>query len=311
VFEGKRIWVTGASGFLGQHVVKALLRTNTRGVATDRTNLLNRSQVAMALGKISPDYVVHLAYPGSRGIRSSVEEPLSLAAHMLHMDANIIEACGRAEIPKLLTIGSVCAYPEHTTLPTDESQLWAGYPEPVNAAYGMAKRMQLVLLEAARQQYGLNGRQVMLGNLYGPGDTSGHVIPATIAKIRAARRVLADAPITVWGSPAVTRSFLYVEDAAEGIVRALAAVTLPQPLNLCAHEEVSMDGLVREVAALLHYQGAVHYDASRPTGHLRRRFDLTRLCETLDWFPPTSFKKGLAATMAWTLANVAAGEEGV
>ena len=287
-------WITGASGFLGQHVMR-----HFPGAITRRPDLREKAAVFDTIRRVRPDRVIHLAYPGSRGIATSVEEPLSLAADLLRIDTNVIEICAQEGVKKLLCLGSVCGYPEVTTTPTDESQLWTGYPEPVNAAYGCAKRMQWVLLQAARQQYGLNGIHLILANLYGPGDRSGHVIPSLIRKIRKAQKD--GGPVVVWGHPDVTRSFLYVEDAAEGIWRAMERYDSPEPLNLCSTDEVSMRELVEHLALLLEYSGPIQFDTSKPTGHRRRQFNTDRLAKALDWVPTMPLTVGLASMVTWAL----------
>lgn len=305
MFEGKRILVTGNTGFLGEHVTARLDQTDATilgGGGRLLADLRQAEDTAYLLRATAPHYVIHLAYPGSVGIRTSVDHPAALVTDLLQMDLNVIRACAVAQVEKLLCIGSVCSYPETTILPTDESQLWNGYPEPVNAAYGLAKRTQLMLLQAYRQEFGLHGIHLLQANLYGPGDRSGHVIPATIAKVRQALRD--GGPVVVWGRPDVTRSFLYVEDAAEGIVRALDQYDSPDPLNLCALEECTMRDLVGGISRRLGYTGGIQYDATKPTGHLRRHFSLDRLCAALDWYPPTDFATGLQQTIDWTLAEV-------
>ncbi len=295
-----RLWITGATGFLGRHVRQHL--EDRPGVHTARVNLLAPGALRTALEGIRPSRVLHLAYPGSHGIRTSVEAPFSLLAPLLRMDLNVIEACAEAQVEKLVTVGSVCAYPETVTLPADESQLWAGEPEPVNAAYGQGKRMQLASLRAARQEYGLWGVQVVVSNMYGPGDRSGHVIPSLIARVRKA--CAAGGPVVVWGRPEVTRSFLYVAEAAEGIVRVLDGDTAAEPLNLTTTEETSMEALVEQIAEHLDYHGRIVFDRRQPTGSPRRLFDNSRLKQALGWAPTLPFEDGLARTIDWSLHHV-------
>lgn len=299
------VLVTGGTGFLGQQVCRVLRAHGHDAIPVHRVSGdLRHLETVHSLLKTAPwDAVVHLAYPGSRfGIETSVKTPHTLASDLIQMDLNVIDGCVALGIPKLLCVGSACAYPEHTTLPTDESQLWAGYPEPVNAAYGLAKRTQLMLLQAARQEHGLNGIHLILANMYGPGDRTQHVIPALITRLRQAVRDRT--PLTVWGQPDVTRSFLYVEDAAEGIVRALAAYDSPEPLNVVRTEETSMEQLVTTLMDLLGIWVDVRYDATKPTGHRRRCFSDTRLREALGWVPPTPLREGLRATLDWHLREV-------
>jgi len=303
---GRVVLVTGGTGFLGQHVMAELHRRGARPVAAGRGDgdLLYRHGIHRLFHGVSAStLVMHLAYPGSKGITTSVRQPLSRQlAPIVRMDLNVIQACCEAPVAKLLCVGSVCGYPEHTTLPTDEAQLWAGYPEPVNAAYGLAKRMQIPVLAAARQEYGLHGIHLILANMYGPGDRSGHVIPSLITRVR--RALVTGGPVVVWGRPEVTRSFLYVADAAEGLVRALLAYDSPEPLNLVPTTETSMQELIDAIAGVLGYTGRIAFDAAQPTGHVRRSFSTTRLHAALGWVPATSFLEGLATTIRWHVNHV-------
>lgn len=303
----RRVLVTGGTGFLGRHVAQRLeeIGADAYAVGSSYGDLRDR----LAVGRLfrqeitRSGYVVHLAYPGStEGIDTSVHHPFSLASHLIQMDLNVIQQCVHEGIAKLLCMGSVCAYPETTSLPTEEGDLWNGYPEPVNAAYGLAKRTQLMLLEAARQEHGLNGIHLIAANMYGPGDTSGHVIPSLITRMRVAQRD--GTPLVVWGDPHVTRSFLYVEDAAEGVCRALATYDSGDPLNLVSPVEVSMGQLVTWLSDRLGFTGPIDWDPSKPTGHRRRKFSPTKLEAALGWVPATTLAEGLDATVAWHLAHV-------
>lgn len=305
--RGRRVLVTGGTGFLGQHVVRALQTTGADVFACGRAqgDLLDRDQARRLIFQetMTDSYVVHLAYPGSKGIQTSIDHPFSqqLAA-ILRIDLNVIEACVQGKVAKVLGIGSVCAYPETTEAPTDESQLWQGYPEPVNAPYGLAKRHQLALLQAARVEHGLRGIHLITANMYGPGDRSGHVIPSLITRMCVAKDQ--GTPMMVWGRPDVTRSFLYVKDAAEGVVRALTSYDAPGPLNLVSTEETSMAELVRALAARLQFAGQIEFDRTKPTGHRRRAFSNTRLHAALGWIPQTPFAEGLDATLTWHLTTL-------
>ncbi len=306
----REVLVTGSTGFLGRTVVMWLRRTGWI-VQTPTGDLRSLSTIAAICQDAGLCHlsVIHLAYPGGDGIGDAAAHPASLAADLLRMDLNVIQACAEACVPKLVCIGSVCAYPEVTDLPTQESSLWLGYPEPVNASYGIVKRTQLALLQAYRQEFGLNGVHLVLANLYGPGDTSGHVIPALITRMRVAQRD--GTPLAVWGESSVTRSFLYVEDAAEGVCRALAGYDSGDPLNLVSPVEVSMGQLVTWLADRLGFTGEVRWDATKPTGHRRRKFSITKLEAALGWVPATTLAEGLDATVAWHLAHVSIPEKEV
>ncbi len=288
--------MTGGGGFLGKHVCQALLARGAEVDAPGRKLVdFQDSEETYSYfdDRLQLDsFVVHLAYPGSKlGIETSIRSPFSLVSALQQMDLNIIRASVAFSVKKLLCMGSVCAYPEFTDLPTDESQLWKGYPEPVNAAYGLAKRAQLSLLQAARQEHDLNGIHLIASNMYGPGDLSGHVIPSLINRMKLAKRD--GSKFVVWGEPEITRSFLYVEDAAEGVVRALERYDSGDPVNLVSGAETSMGQLTDVLRSLLDFDGEVEYDRTKPTGHRRRWFSTTRLRAALDWVPSTPLYEGL------------------
>jgi GDP-L-fucose synthase len=304
-----KVLVTGGRGFLGQHVCAALEAAGMEVLAPSRDilDVTHTRPLAHWLHLEQPDAVVHLAKPPSDGISTLERTPATYMAGLLTIDRAVIMTCAHATPqPKLVCLGSVCSYPEEVTYPVTEDQLWNGYPEAVNAPYGIAKRAQLTLLQAARREFGLNGIQLIVSNLYGPGDRSGHVIPSLIARVR--RALVVGGPVTVWGEPEVTRSFLYAPDAAEGIVEALRRYAAPAPINLCAAEEVTMLSLIGGIAHRLYYHGSVEFDSTRPTGHRRRAFSLTAMRRALDWQPTTTFSAGLAATIDWSLAHVPADE---
>lgn len=298
----RNVAVTGANGFLGLAVVRALRGAAYDVIETD-VNLLNEHATEAAIARLplhTP--VIHLAYPGGDGIGDALAHPATIAMNLMRMDLNVIQACVRQHVPKLVCIGSVCAYPEHTNLPTSEEMLWGGYPEPVNASYGIVKRTQLALLQACRQEFKLNGIHLILPNLYGPGDRTAHVIPALIRRIRVAKRDGATS-ITVWGHPDVTRSFLYIDDAAHGIVRALERYDGGAPLNLVNAGETPMRTLVHQLAERLDYTGAWVFDTDKPTGHWQRNFSQQNMVRALDWRPLVSLGWGLQHTIEWHLTE--------
>lgn len=299
------ILITGATGFLGRHVSALLpqaVRIMGRADGVDLRDPEHLRELLREPWSMSPRTVIHLAYPGAHGIGTMVETPADLVHDLLQIDLNVIDACAKAKVEKLVCIGSVCAYPEGVSLPTGEDQLWEGYPEAVNAPYGNAKRMQLELLKVYRRQYGLHGIHLILGNLYGPGDRSGHVIPATIRKVLAAQRTGASA-VEVWGDGSATREFLYVEDAARAIVAALDHYEDPKPLNICSGQEISIRSLVDQIMILCDYQGTIQWDRSKPNGQPRRWFSRARAEAALGWVPETPFHTGLARTVAWLTAT--------
>jgi GDP-L-fucose synthase len=212
-------------------------------------------------------------------------------------------------VSKFVAIGTICAYPKFTPVPFREDDLWDGYPEETNAAYGLAKKMLLVQAQAYRQQYDFHAIYLLPVNLYGPGDNfdpqSSHVIPALIRKCIEAVESGAD-HISVWGTGTPTREFLYVADCANGIVAALERYDDPDPVNLGSGREVSIAELARLVAQATGFHGAVRFDPSQPDGQPRRRLDTSRALERFGWQASTDFQTGLASTVAWFQALRAA-----
>lgn len=293
--------VTGASGFLGTALCRDLDRIKAPHHALPRDYDLRlpeetRYGISSAVHDLGVDTVVHLAYPRTQGIQTSVTSPADLAHDGLLIDMNVIRACALAKVQKLICMGTTCSYPLVVPYPTDESQLLAGAPEPVNAAYGHAKRMQGALLEAYHKQYGLPYTQLILTNLYGPGETSGHVIPATIRKVLAAQAE-GRPSIEAWGTGLATREFLYVEDAVKAIWQAYTYPPLNQGVNVGSGQEIAIRDLVAMITEYLNYPVDIHWDATQPAGQPRRYFSHWRARTLLNWTPTTNFFAGLAQTI--------------
>lgn len=300
-----KICVTGGSGFLGQHVVTALLDAgHDLQVLPGRKTLdLRWKSPALELSE-EVEVLVHLAYPGTKGIQTSIETAADLVRDQLLIDLNVIDsAVHHMKVQKIITIGSVCEYPEHVTYPTFEESLWSGYPEAVNAPYGIAKRMQQGLLEAYRRQYGLQSTQLIMGNMYGPGDKSGHVIPSLIR--RACQSAKSGEPLVVWGDGTATREFLYVEDAARAVVAAVEAPAQVEPINIVSGEEISIHDLTYNIVMGVG-EGRwfnVRWDPTKPNGQPRRWFSNSRAKARLGWTPKMPFAQGLPETIAWLRAE--------
>jgi len=259
-----------------------------------------------------PDVVIHLAAVVG-GIGANRERPGEFFYDNLMMGAQVMEVGRLASIEKFVAIGTVCAYPKLTPVPFKEDDLWSGYPEETNAPYGLAKKMLLVQSQAYRQQYGFRSIYLLPVNLYGPGDNfdpeTSHVIPALIKKCLDARDSGA-AEVVVWGDGSATREFLYVEDAALGIVLASERYDKPEPVNLGSCFEISIRELAELVAETTAFQGRIRWDTAKPNGQPRRKLDTTRAEREFGFKAQVDFREGLGRTVAWYEAERKAGEVG-
>jgi GDP-L-fucose synthase len=312
VNKESRIVVTGGHGFLGGHVVRAL---NARGYSNVRTfrsaeyDLTHETQVEKMLAELEPDTIVHLAAVVG-GIGANRRFPGTYFYKNLMMGAVLMEFARRAAVKRFLSVGTICSYPKFTPVPFHEDELWNGYPEETNAPYGLAKKMLLVQSQAYRQEFGFDAPNVMLVNLYGPGDNfdpeTSHVIPALIRKcVEAVER--GDDEVPVWGSGKATREFLYVEDAAQAIVHAMERLEGSDPVNIGAGIEISIKDLVETIARLTGFKGRIVWDATKPDGQPRRCLDVSRAKDKLGWTSSTPFEAGLAKTIEWYRAHREAG----
>jgi GDP-L-fucose synthase len=311
-----RIVVTGGTGFLGRHLMAVLAAHGfTRAVAigTRDYDLTHETQTTRMLEALAPEAIIHLAAVVG-GIGANRKHPGSFFYQNLMMGTLLMEHARRAGVHRFLSVGTICSYPKHTPVPFHEDALWDGYPEETNAPYGLAKKMLLVQSAAYRQEYGFDASNVMLVNLYGPGDNfdpeSSHVIPALIRKCLEA--VESGAPeITVWGTGRATREFLYVEDAAEAVVRALERLEGSEPVNLGAGREISIRDLVGTIARLSGFAGRIVWDETKPDGQPRRCLDTSRALGLLGWKATTPFEDGLERTIRWYRAERAASGAGI
>ena len=306
--EKKRLLVTGGAGFLGTHVVGALRGRGAGRVDVPRSaqhDLTREGVVEALLDQTRPEIVIHLAAVVG-GIGANQENPGKFFYDNLMMGALLMEHARRRGIAKFVAVGTVCAYPKFAPIPFKEENLWDGYPEETNAPYGLAKKMLLVQAQAYRRQYGFNAIYLLPVNLYGPGDNfdprSSHVIPALIRKCLEAKEAGADR-IVVWGTGRATREFLYVEDCAEGIVRATEAYDGPDPVNLGSAQEITIADLVTKIAAITGFTGEIVWDKSKPDGQPRRKLDTSRAERLFGFESHTNFDRGLRATIEWYVAS--------
>lgn len=301
---GKRVAVTGGAGFLGSHVVELLRRAGVDDVFVVRSaefDLTHEADVKRFLDVAQPDVIIHLAARVG-GIGANREHPgLFLYANLI-MGALLIENARLAKVEKFVTVGTVCSYPKFTPVPFREEALWDGYPEETNAPYGLAKKLLLVQTQGYRDEYGFNGVHLLPVNLYGPGDnfdpSSSHVIPALIKKCIDAR-TRGDDHIVVWGTGSASREFLYVEDAAEGIVLAADRYEKSDPVNLGIGQEITIRELVHLIVEATGFKGRVEWDTTKPDGQPRRMLDTSRAEREFGFKARTSFAEGLTKTVQW------------
>ncbi len=307
-WEKKRVTVTGGAGFLGSYVVKKLKERGCRNIFIPRSkyyDLVSYEACKKVYEDSRPDIVIHLAAQVG-GIGANRTNPGKFFYENLMMGVQMMDLGRQASIEKFVAIGTICAYPKFTPVPFKEEDLWNGYPEETNAPYGLAKKMLLVQAQAYRQQYGFNAIYLLPVNLYGPEDNfdpqSSHVIPALIKKCVDAI-ANGHSEITVWGTGKPTREFLYMEDAAEGVLLASEKYNKPGPVNLGAGFEISIKDLVGLTVKLTGFKGRIIWDKAMPDGQPRRMLDISRAEEEFGFKAKTNFEEGLKKTIDWYLAN--------
>ena len=301
--EGRRVLVTGGTGFLGRHVTSELAASGVDTVSVGRADgdLRQSSVVSDLLRKTRPDAVVHLAAVVG-GIGANRRHPGQFFYENAIMGIELLELCRQQEVEKILVVGTACAYPGSTASPTHESQLWDGYPEDTNAPYGLAKRMLLVQAQAYREEYGSNIIYLIPTNLYGPGDNfdleTGHVIPGLVRRFKEARDE-GRSEVTLWGDGSPTRDFLHVSEAARACRLALAHYDGPEPVNVSSGSDISIRALADIVAGLIGYSGAIRWDHSLPNGQAERRLDPGRAREAFGFSATTTLEAGLRDLVEW------------
>ena len=311
-WRGRSVMVTGGGGFLGRRLV-----TKLRSLGADRLfvprkvdyDLRTQAGIDGALEASHPEIVIHLA-----GLSGGIGANRSMPGQMFYdnaiMGVQLIEAARVSGVNKFVTMGTVCSYPKFAQVPFRETDLWSGYPEETNAAYGLAKKMLLVQGQAYRDQYGFNSIHLLGVNLYGPGDDfdlgTSHVIPALIRKFLEAKGA-GNSAVDVWGSGNASREFLYVDDAASGILLAAEHYDGADPVNLGSGEEISIEALTQLIAELTGFSGAINWDRSKPDGQPRRGLDTSQALALFGFSATTPLRDGLRATIDWYLESLGVG----
>lgn len=307
-WQGKRVCVTGGSGFLGSFVVDRLKARDAAEIFVPRSgdyDLAQHDAVKQLMSDARPDVVIHLAAKVG-GIGANREHPAEFFYDNLMMGTQLFHESWQAGVEKFVAIGTVCSYPKVTPIPFKEENLWEGYPEETNAPYGLAKKMLLVQSQAYRQQYGYDSIYLLLVNLYGPRDNfdlkTSHVIPALIRRCLEAKE-RGDNEIVAWGTGSPTREFLYVDDAAEGILLAAERYDSSEPVNVGSAMEISIKDLLEMIAELTGFEGDIVWDTLKPDGQPRRSLDTSRARREFGFSAATPFREGLKATVDWYLAH--------
>jgi GDP-L-fucose synthase len=300
----ERVVVTGGAGFLGGYVVEALRARGATSVFVPRSSeydLVTMDGVQRLYRDARPTVVIHLAARVG-GIGANRDNPGKFFYDNLMMGVQLIEVGRQVGLKKLIAAGTICAYPKFCPVPFKEEDLWNGYPEETNAAYGIAKKTLLVQSDAYRQQYGFNSIVLFPVNLYGPRDNfdlhSSHVIPALVRKCVEARE-RGEGRIVVWGDGSPSREFLHARDAAEGLLAGAERYDRSEAVNLGAGFEITIRDLVPEVAKACRFEGEIVWDASRPNGQPRRMLDTSKALRELGWRAQIPFEEGLRETVEW------------
>jgi len=304
-WQGRNVIVTGGAGFLGKSVVSLLKQSGCRKIFIPRSkeyDLRKSGDISKMLDRVKPGFIIHLAAVVG-GIGANASNPGKFFYDNLMMGVELMDQARQYGVEKFVSIGTICAYPKFTKVPFKEKDLWNGYPEETNAPYGLAKKMLLVQSQAYRQQYKFNSIYLLPVNLYGPHDNffpqySSHVIPAVIKKCCDAITKGRNS-ITVWGTGKPTREFLYVDDAARGIILASEKYNKSDPVNIGAGFEVSIKDLVKLIVGLTGFKGKILWDKTRPDGQPRRCLDTRLAKKEFNFSAKVGLEEGLEKTIEW------------
>jgi GDP-L-fucose synthase len=304
----KRIVVTGGTGFLGSHVVKHLKTLGCSEVFVPRSaqyDLRDKRAMERLFEDARPEVILHLAAVVG-GIGANRQHPGQFFYDNAMMGLQIIEMARKKRVEKFLSVGTICSYPKFTAVPFKEEDIWSGYPEETNAPYGLAKKMLIVQAQAYRQEYGFNAVTILPTNLFGPGEhfdlETSHVIPALVRKCVEAKETGAS-QIVLWGDGSPTREFLYVDDAAEGIILAAQKYDSPEPINLGTGVETPIKDLATMIAKEVGFKGKIFWDTSKPNGQPRRCLDTSKAKELFGFTAKWKLSDGIRETVVWYLKN--------
>jgi GDP-L-fucose synthase len=303
-WRDKRVTVTGGGGFLGSFIVEKLRARGAKDIFVPRSrdyDLVQPAEISRMLDEARADVIIHAAaLAGGIGVNRS--RPADFFYINLMMGVPLMHQAWERDVKKFVALGTICSYPKFAPAPFREEDLWDGYPEETNAPYGLAKKMLLVQAQAYRDQYGFNAIFLLPVNLYGPRDNfdleTSHVIPALIRKFLDAQ-TRKEKQVELWGDGSPTREFLYVEDAAEGVVLAAESYDGPEPVNLGSGNEISIKDLAKMIARFTGYAGEFVWNTNKPNGQPRRLLDVSRAEESFGFRAGTDFEEGLRKTIAW------------